>query len=264
MKFMQHTLLFCSLCSALPFAASAMDEAAELGLKIATEMDVRDSGWKDQEMNVEMTMFNSRGDTSVRYMRNKALEVQGDGDKTLVIFDKPADVSGTAFLSYTHKQDSDDQWLFLPSLNRVKRIASDNKSGPFMGSDFAYEDITSQEVEKYHYKALEKTELAGKPMLLLERYPISETSGYSKQVVWVDAKDYISQKIDYYDRKGTLLKTQEFVNYQRYNDKFWRADKLVMVNHQKQTRTEIVLKDYRLDSDIGENTFSTRTLTRLR
>ncbi|WMN58783.1 outer membrane lipoprotein-sorting protein [Pseudoalteromonas xiamenensis] len=264
MKLTFKPLLIASALAVCSSSLYAMDNQGDRGLQIATEMEHRDTGWKDQEVNVEMTMFSSTGDKSIRYMRNKALEVENNGDKTLVIFDQPADVSGTAFLSFTYKEGSDDQWLFLPALNRVKRIASDNKSGPFMGSDFAYEDITSQEVEKYTYKYIGEDKLGERAMLQIERYPVSETSGYSKQVVWVDAEHYISQKIDYYDRKGSLLKTQEFVDYKLYNNKFWRADKLVMVNHQKKTRTEIELKDYALSAGIPVTNFSTRALTRLR
>ncbi|RJE76080.1 outer membrane lipoprotein-sorting protein [Pseudoalteromonas sp. MSK9-3] len=264
MIFTKQPILVLSVLCIFSGSVVASDDQSHKGLEIATEMEIRDSGWKDQEVNIEMTMFNSQGNKSIRYMRNKALEVRNNGDKTLVIFDKPADVGGTAFLSFTYKQGSDDQWLFLPALNRVKRIASDNKSGPFMGSDFAYEDITSQEVEKYTYKYLGDETLIGRKMFKLERDPVSDTSGYSKQIVWVDAEHYISQKIDYYDRKGSLLKTQEFINYNLYLDKYWRADKLVMVNHQKKTRTEIELKGYSLGTGIPPSHFSTRALKRLR
>ena len=263
MNVIKNTLLVSSLLlTSLP-AVSAIDQVQQ-GLEIAIKMDERDTGWVDQENKLEMALFNSQGEKSVRYMRNRALEVENDGDKTLVIFDEPADVSGTAFLSYTHKQGSDDQWLFLPALKRVKRIASDNKSGPFMGSDFAYEDITSQEVEKYTYKYIKEDTLNDKKMLVIERYPTSDTSGYSKQIVWVDAEHYISHKIEYYDRKGALLKTQEFFDYKQYANKYWRADKLVMVNHQKSTKTEIHLSGYSLGNGLSANQFSTRALSRLR
>ncbi len=75
-----------------------------------------------------------------------------DGDKSLFVFDEPRDVQGTAFLIHAHREDADDQWLYLPALKRVKRISSANRSGSFMGSEFAYEDMTAQEVEKFTYR----------------------------------------------------------------------------------------------------------------
>jgi len=94
-----------------------------------------------------MTLRNRAGKESLRNVRIKNLEVDGDGDKSLSIFDEPADVKGTTSLTWSHSDKPDDQWLYLPALKRVKRISSKNKSGPFMGSEFAFEDIGSQEVD---------------------------------------------------------------------------------------------------------------------
>src|SRR4030066_2026759 len=135
---------------------------AERGLEIAKEMDRRDSGFSTLTADMSMELRNAAGDSTRRLIRLKILEVNGDGDKSLTVFDEPADVKGTAFLSYTHALKPDDQWLYLPALKRVKRIASANKSGPFVGSEFAYEDLTSQEVEKYNYQHLRDELLDGR------------------------------------------------------------------------------------------------------
>ena len=129
-------------------------DAATRGLEIVVEADRRDNGFGDLTAGMTMTLRNRHGEESTREIRNRAKEVDGDGDKTLIIFDEPRDIKGTAFLNYTHAVGPDEQWLYLPALKRVKRIASNNKSGPFMGSEFAYEDISSQEVEKYTYTYL--------------------------------------------------------------------------------------------------------------
>ncbi|HSJ48359.1 MAG TPA: outer membrane lipoprotein-sorting protein, partial [Gammaproteobacteria bacterium] len=120
----------------MPIALAETPE--ERGLAIAREADRRDQGWGDSSASMAMILRNSQGDESHRQVRVRNLEVEGDGDKTLTIFDEPLDVKGTALLTYSHKTGPDDQWLYLPSLARVKRISSRNKSGPFMGSEFAY------------------------------------------------------------------------------------------------------------------------------
>ena len=102
-----------------------------------------------------MILRNAQGEESIRKFNSKTLEVDGDGDKSIFIFEHPRDVEGTAVLTFTHKVGPDDQWLYLPALKRVKRISSDNKSGSFVGSEFAYEDLSSQEIEKYTYKWVE-------------------------------------------------------------------------------------------------------------
>ena len=95
-------------------------------------------------------------DESVRELRRQVFESteEGRGDKSIIVFDSPRDIGGTALLSHTKILEPDDQWLYLPALGRVKRISSGNKSGPFVGSEFAYEDLVSQEVDKYNYRWL--------------------------------------------------------------------------------------------------------------
>ncbi len=249
------------LTLALPFSVFAQT-AEEKGLEIAIEADKRDIGWGDFQANLKMILRNRKGDESTREIRSKTLEVEGDGDKSLTIFDHPADVKGTAFLSYTHAIKPDDQWLYLPALKRVKRISSANKSGPFMGSEFAYEDIASQEVEKYTYKYLRDETINGQDAFVIERYPEYEKSGYTKQVVWLDKQHYRPQKIEFYDRKDALLKTLVMEEYQQYLGKYWRADVMKMENHLTGKSTDLLWTDYKFGTGLSDRDFDQNSLKR--
>ena len=125
--------------------------AAEQGFAIAKEADRRSSGYVDSTASLRMILRNKQGQTSERELRIRTLEVANDGTKSLSIFDTPRDVKGTILLTHTHKKANDDQWLYLPALRRVRRIAAKNKSGSFMGSEYAYEDIAAQELDKHTY-----------------------------------------------------------------------------------------------------------------
>lgn len=236
----------------------------ERGIEIAIDADERDKGFGDSSSELTMILRNKQGDESTRQMSNKTLEVENDGDKSLVIFNEPRDVKGTAFLTFTHKSGPDDQWLYLPALKRVKRIASDNKSGPFMGSDFAYEDISSQEVEKYTYKYIKDENIDGVECFVIERYPVDEKSGYTRQVVWIDIDQYRTMKIDYYDRKNSLLKTLTYHEYNQYLNKYWRANKMSMVNHQNGKSTDLLFNDYKFANGFSESDFNQNSLKRAR
>jgi len=250
---------------AIALASGAHAESSEeKGLAIAQEMDRRDRGWKDQRANLIMTLRNRQGQESRRALRINTLEVEGDGDKSLTIFDSPRDVKGTAFLSFTHATEPDDQWLYLPALKRVKRISSRNKSGSFMGSEFAYEDLSSQEVEKYRYKWLRDETLDGKETMVVEYYPEYENSGYTRQVVWIDSEIWQVVKAEYYDRKDALLKTLTMEGYHQHLDRFWRADTMNMVNHQTGKSTEIQWSDYVFDTGLSDRDFSRTALKRVR
>jgi outer membrane lipoprotein-sorting protein len=245
----------------LPFALVA-ETAEEKGLAIAVEADKRDEGFGDSTANMTMVLKNKQGDTSTRYIRIKTLEVIGDGDKSMSIFDEPADVKGTAFLTFSHAIKPDEQWLYLPALKRVKRINSKNKSGPFMGSEFAYEDIASQEIEKYTYKYLRDETLNGIDCFVIERYPAYEHSGYTRQVVWINKAEYRPEKVVFYDRKNSLLKTLTYDGYQQYLDKFWRADQMHMENHQTGKSTTLTWSNYQFRTGLEDSDFNKNSLKR--
>ena len=236
----------------------------EKGLAIIQEADRRDLGFGDSTSVLKMILANRQGETSERELRIRVLEVPdpNEGDWSLVIFDTPRDVRGTAFLTYTHITEPDDQWLYLPSLKRVKRISSKNKSGPFMGSEFAYEDMASQEVGKYTYKYLRDETINGVDCFVIERYPAYKHSGYTRQVGWINKAEYRPEKIVFYDRKNSLLKTLVYSGYNKYLDQFWRADVLTMENHQTGKSTVLSWNDYQFKTGLEDKDFSRNSLKR--
>lgn len=260
---MKKIVLLLLLTLFLPRAAAA--ETPEVkGLAIAREADRRDSGFGDCTANMRMVLKNKHGQESVRLIRIRILEGEDDGDKSLSIFDNPKDVKGTAFLTHAHKTGDDDQWLYLPALKRVKRITSRNKSGSFMGSEFSYEDIASQEVEKYTYRWLRDETYDGRKCYVSERYPVDQKySGYSRQVTWMDKQEYRPLRVQYYDRKNALLKTLTITGYRQYLGRFWRAGEMHMVNHQNGKSTILSWSDYQFRVGLTENDFNQNSLKRV-
>ena len=235
----------------------------ERGIAIVRRADNRDIGFGNFSANMRMILRNKHGQESERKIRIKTLEVESDGDKNLMIFDSPKDIKGTAFLTFTHKTGDDDQWLYLPALKRVKRISSRNKSGSFMGSEFAYEDITSQEVEKYTYKWIRDEPYDGRECFVVERYPVDrKNSGYSRQVIWIDKSEYREWKVEYYDRKQSLLKTLFVKGYEKYLDRYWRADEMNMINHQNGKSTILLWSDYEFRVGLEDHDFNKNSLKR--
>ena len=258
----RQTLLLLALC-VVPLKGHA-SSVEEKGLAIAVETDRRDLGFGDFTADMNMVLKNKQGEESARIIRTLTLEVNGDGDKSLTIFDEPADVQGTTMLTFSHKTDDDDQWMYLPALKRVKRIASDNKSGSFMGSEFSYEDFASQEVEKYTYKYLRDEVYEGQSCFIVERYPVSKYSGYKRQITWIDKAEYRPLKIEYYDRKDSLLKTLIFKGYKQYLKKHWRPDEMFMINHQSGKSTLLKWNNYKFRTGLADADFTQDSLKRAR
>ncbi|MGD9211559.1 MAG: outer membrane lipoprotein-sorting protein [Desulfobacteraceae bacterium] len=242
----------------------AMSEE-EKGFEIVKEADRRSSGYIDFTAEMRMILRNRNGDESERAVKIKNFEITDDGDKTLSFFTSPRDVKGTSFLTFAHKVGDDDQWLYLPSLKRVKRISSSNKSGSFMGSEFSYEDIAPQEVEKYTYKWIKDEMFNEMECFVIERYPVDKkNSGYSKQIVWIDKQEYRTLQVKYFDRKGFHLKTLALNKHKQFLDKFWRSTEMVMVNHQNGKSTDLYQYNYKFQVGLKENEFSKNGLKSLR
>jgi len=248
---------------AAPWPATA-ESPEEKGLAIAREVDDRDLGWRDTQVELTMLLKNKQGDESEREMRIRGLEVPEDGDKSLVIFDNPRDVAGTALLTFSHKVEEDDQWIYLPALKRVKRIASDNKSGPFVGSEYSYEDMTPQEVEKFTYKYDRDETYEGMDCFVVERYPVDKNSGYTRQVVWVDKDQYRIWKIEFYDRKNSHLKTLVNSGFEQYLGKHWRPHQSLMENLQTGKSTLLGYRDYEFKTGLSDSDFDKNRLQNVR
>ncbi len=245
-----------------PSAEGATPE--EKGLRIARETREKAKGFGNFTAEQSMALRNKHGQESRRRLRVKVLETDGGGNKSLFVFDRPRDVKGTALLVHTHKKKNDDQWLFLPALKRVKRISSSNQSGSFMGSEFAYEDMGTREVEKYTYRYLREEPCGKLTCTVVERFPVSKRSGYRRQIVWQDKGELRAWKVWYYDRKNAHLKTLTLGKYKQYLGKYWQAGEMKMVNHLTGKSTVLRWKDYKFRTRLKDRDFTRTGLKRVR
>lgn len=247
----------------LTLTTSLIAEQNNKGLSIALEADKRASGFRCFTSQLKMILKNKSGEIAERILEVKTIETENDGDKSIAIFKSPKDVDGTALLQHTHISENDDRWLYLPALRRVKRIENKSKSGPFMGSEFSYEDLSSQEVKKYTYKFLKEDQLNGLSCYVVERIPIDQYSGYSYQEVWYDKEEYRIQRINFFDRKGAFLKQLAFNQYKKYLGFFWRASVFEMKNVQNGKNTIIYWNNYNFDKKLTQKDFTVQALKRI-
>ncbi len=247
-----------------PLMANAVDTDSK-GFSVAARADRSDRGFGDSRVELQMILRNAAGTESTRTLEITTLEIQDEsvGDKSLIVFYKPADIDGTALLSYANILDPDNQWIYLPALKRIKRISSKNKSGPFVGSEFAFEDFTGLELMKYEHIWLREEPCGDFICDVVERIPQYENSGYTKQIGWIDQTAFQLRKMEFYDRKDELLKTLDFEDYREYEGEFWRSHTMRMVNHQTGKSTDMIFKDFNFSIGLGDRDFAKGVLARL-
>ena len=247
-----------TILSSIAIASSLL---AISNLEVAKKADNVTDGFVSSISKTQMILVNANGQKSIRDLEMKTLEGV-NGDKTISTFLSPGDIKGTKTLGHQYVGRDDDQWLYLPALRRVKRIASRNKSGSFMGSEFSYEDIGNQNYQKYTYKG-DATEVKLNNIWYYkgERYPIDKNSGYTKQISWVDKETFLLRQVEYYDRKQELLKTAIFSKYKKIDD-VYRVGKIEMKNHQNGKSTTIIWIEDKIKAGLKSNEFTKRMLKR--
>lgn len=236
--------------------------AEEKGLEIAKEMQRKSEGFLGETSKMKMTLITAYGEKIERMMSGKVLEIKDDGDWSLSEFLTPKDVSGTKMLTKAYKDKSDMQWLYLPSIRRVKRISSSSRFSSFMGSEFSYEDLGSQEIEKYNFKLMREEKIDTEDVWVLSRQS-KEKSGYSKQLLYVTKADYKTVKVEYFDRRGELLKVStqdQFKTYKAQNKTFIKANRIWMKNVQTKKESIFEWVDRKIGVELKESDFSKRAL----
>jgi len=245
---------------------STEQDASNKGFAIAARSDRSDMGFGDSKVRLEMILRSPAGSETSRRMFIQTLEISDEnlGDRSLIVFKSPSDVSGAVLLSHAKILEPDDQWLFLPALKRTKRISSSNKSGPFVGSEFAFEDLTSEEVNKFAYKYLLSEPCGDEICDVVERIPRYEHSGYKKQIAWFDQAIYQLRKVEFYDYRDELIKVLTVGGYRQYLNKYWRAHKYSMVNIKTKKSTDLIYDDYEFKTGLSKRDFDKVALRRSR
>ena len=243
-------------------AAMPVEDA---GRRVMAAVDARDDGYGDLSVALLMRLRTRDGRESERSLRIEQLEMPDDGDRLMVVFETPKAIRGTALLSHSHADREDDQWLFLPAFNRVRKIASRNRAGPFVSSEFAFEDLTAQELDKFSYRYLGVEPCGAQACLAVERVPSDDFSGYSRQVVRVHPLEFRIEEIDYYNRGGALLKRLVQEDFSLYLDRYWRPARMLMTNELTGKSTLLEWRDFQFANGLtAERDFSVASLRRQR
>lgn len=259
--------LSAGLSMAIPFLgirAAGADTPEERGLRLATDASNRRGGYNDISVSGDMILRTASGQNASRRFDASWITTAPGTTRSLLIFRWPGDIRNTALLTHTYTGRTDDQWLFLPAMERVRRISGSGRSGSFVGSEFAFEDMVDQEVDKFDHLWIADETLAGSGMChVIDRFPTTN-SGYSRQRIWLDRSELRLKQVHYFDRRGAHLKTLEISGYQRYQGQYWRAGRMDMENHLTGASTRLDWADYLFDQGLRQSAYTVNALRRIR
>ncbi len=249
-----------AILSSLVVLSAGESRAQDRGLAIMEEQRRINSGYRDELVQSKMILINAKGERSERSLEMRTLEGIDAGDKTLLIFQDPPDVRGTTLLTHENRTGDDDQWLYLPALRRARRIASSNRSSSFVGSELAYEDLIPNEISKHEYRYVREDTIDGVPVWVIESAPRFKDSGYSRRELFVRRDNYQMARVNFYDRKGKLLKVARWDGWWKVTARRWRARSVRVENVQNGKSTVLEILDVKIGNGYSPGDFSARAL----
>jgi len=233
-------------------------------LEIVNRINSRDDG-QHVKRKLKMELIDKRGKTRVQETISYR-KYYGEDKKTVIFFISPKRLKGTGFLTYDNAIKDDEQWLYLPSLRKVRRISSANRGDWFLGTDFSYEEIkkeTKISKDDFNFKLLDETDDFYILESIAKNKKIAKELGYSKIISQIDKKIFISRKTQFYDTRGELLKTLKSSDIKKI-DTIWTIHHMQMSNHQNKHVSHFYFSDVDYKKDIKDNIFTKASLKRRR
>ena len=218
----------------------------------------------DLNADLEMKIIKS-GRERVRKLTMVSHKADDGVEKSLIRFLSPSDVRGTGFLSIDNPEGVDEQYLYLPALGKPRRISSEERGGSFMGSDLTYEDLSPSK-EDYRHKLIGTEIIDEDEVYVVESTPVTEEIqddvGFSKKISYIRKDIFVLIKAEYLDDQGNVSKKMVVSNFEEITDNLWYGTYMVMEDLKKESKTILEYDNLEYDTDISDDYFSIRQLTR--
>ncbi len=262
-------LIAFSVAGAVSINANASIESSDVdGLSHVKKVNERNEG-QQLSQNVTIKMEDKRGKAQERILKFFRKDNE-DERKSVIFYQSPANVKGTAFLTfdYTVKENEDNQWLYLPALRKTRRISAANRGDYFLGTDLTYEDVklgSKIGASDYNFEMIGEDVYEGKKVVIISGIPvsakISKELGYSKVEYTVDADLHIPLKIEYWDIAGNALKVVYFKDIKEVQG-IWTVQRMEAENFKTSHKTTLIFEGHDYQSQLSEELFTEESLIR--
>jgi hypothetical protein len=181
--------------------------------------------------------------------------------KSMLRFDAPAEVKGVALLVVNHPDRSSDQWMWTPAIARERRIAMQDRSGRFFGTDFSFEDLEERDTNQFEYKMAGVESLDGVMCWKIESRPKeTKTSQYTRSLVWVRQDNYVVVQIENY-KKDQLIRRAQYSDIQKVQN-IWTPQTIEMFDVQRKSRTVLKIEMLQYNIPMKDEDFTIQAMQR--
>jgi len=218
---------------------------------------------KDMTLRANLDIFGKDGKGQKKKFVLKRIGGLGDS-KTLLTFTDPAEIKGVTLLSVTRKGAPDQQWLYTPAIQRVRSIATRERTEPFAGSDFTYEDIAERVLDDFTYKMLSDGEdMQGHKTYKIEVIPVTpDKSQYKYVYVWVGQDVPVILAAEMYDQNGKKVREFHATGLKKVNG-ITGARHQEMISPLENTRTVLTIDDAQFNTGLDEKLFTPEAMANL-
>jgi hypothetical protein len=208
-----------------------------------------------------MVITSRSGSTSERVIDQYSKDDAGGNARAVIVFQSPASVKGSRFLTVEKSAGDDDQWIYLPGPGKVRRIAASEGNSSFMGTDMSYDDLSAQSrnAEEDVHTILREEQYNGAACYVIQSVPKNQSYQYTKMILWVDKETLVNYKIEMYDRRGNHVKTMESSGFHDVQGYLTPAE-ITVRTLAAGTSTTVYTDIIKYNDPIPEGVFTTRYL----
>ena len=246
--------------SALAVAVFALHlHAADNARQIVDEAQKR-TDVKSQRYEGMLQVFDAKGKITDKRWTMERLGAHGDS-KAVLRFTVPAEVKGVAMLIVNHSDRASDQWMWTPAIERDRRIALQDRSTRFFGTDFSFEDLEERDVSQYEYALAGDETIAGAACWKITSTPRqSKSSQYTRSIVWIRKDNYVFARIENYV-KDQVVRRLNYSNIQNVQG-IWTAKLLEMSDVRRGSRTRLTLEKLEYNVPLKDEDFTLPAIRR--
>ena len=242
----------------LALAGAAM-RAADNARQIVEEAQRRTDA-KSQRYQGLLQVFDSKGKVTDKRWTFERLGSHGDS-KAVLRFTAPAEVKGVALLVINHPDRASDQWMWTPAIERDRRIALQDRSTRFFGTDFSFEDLEERDVDQYVYALLGEEPIDGAACWKIESTPKeTKSSQYSRSIVWIRKDNYAVARIENYVKTG-VVRRLAYSDIQQVQG-IWTGRTMEMADLRRGSRTRLSLEKLEYNIPLNPDGFTLQAIRR--